>query len=155
MLHRNDTTQTGHCLGPPELRSNVPAPERALSPASCCIMRILMHSCLLWTSTHNEVCICSLVIADKPSKIYLIFYSQNSTQGVRQLVQGYANPEFFWKHLEKDLNVLAQAIGRNVDECAVLVHLVLKGVLTKDPPECKCGALFQALMLNEPTTHAI
>ena len=52
---RTDETQTGHCLGQPQGRSSVPAPERSLSPAACCILRALMHSALLWASCNNQV----------------------------------------------------------------------------------------------------
>ena len=44
-------------------------------------------------------------------------------------------PAFFWSHLEKDLELLAKAIGKGLDEAAVLIHLMLK-TLMLDPPRC-------------------
>ena len=52
---RNDTTQTGYALGPPEQRETIPSPERSLSPAACAILRAIMHSALLWATCNNEV----------------------------------------------------------------------------------------------------
>lgn len=52
----SDETQTGHVLGLPEGRTNT-HPERKLSPIACCIIRVLMHSALLWASCNNHVCV--------------------------------------------------------------------------------------------------
>jgi len=46
-------------------------------------------------------------------------------------------PEFFWRHLEKDIELLGRSIGRGMDESAITLHLVLKEVLQRDPPTCK------------------
>ena len=51
-----DKTQTGHVLGSPEGRTNT-LPERTLSPAVICILRVLMHSALLWASCNVQVLI--------------------------------------------------------------------------------------------------
>ena len=61
-------------------------------------------------------------------------------------------PEFFWKHLEKDLELLQQATGKSFDECLLFCHLILQRVLQTDPPKCEnavcffmlrhCGILF-------------
>ena len=52
----SDETQTGHVLGPPDGRTST-HPERKLSPIACCIIRVLMHSALLWASCNNHVCV--------------------------------------------------------------------------------------------------
>ena len=44
-------------------------------------------------------------------------------------------PEFFWHHLERDLQLLGQATGKSVDEAAIILHLVLRGILTQEPPK--------------------
>ena len=38
-------------------------------------------------------------------------------------------PEFFWMHLEKDIKCLMQCMGRGVDECAIVIHLVLQQIM--------------------------
>ena len=50
-----DTTETGYALGRPDQRETVPSSERTLSPAACAIVRVLMHTSLLWASCNNEV----------------------------------------------------------------------------------------------------
>ena len=43
-------------------------------------------------------------------------------------------PKFCWDHLVCDLKLLSKALGRGIDEAAILVHLVLKSILAKPPP---------------------
>ena len=43
-------------------------------------------------------------------------------------------PEFFWGHLERDVQLLATALGRNPEDAAIVVHLVLRNILTITPP---------------------
>ena len=37
---------------------------------------------------------------------------------------------FFWNHLERDLDILSKSEAKNVDDAATLVHLVLQMILT-------------------------
>ena len=37
-------------------------------------------------------------------------------------------PQFFWLHLMRDLEMLSKVIGYSVDDTALLVHLILKGM---------------------------
>ena len=46
--------------------------------------------------------------------------------------------EFLWRQLEVDLELLGRAVGRSVDDAAILLHLVLRLVLTTDPPKSVC-----------------
>ena len=46
-------------------------------------------------------------------------------------------PEFFWKHLQCDVDVLAKAVGRSKDDACLLLHLVLQRIATQNPPQCK------------------
>ena len=39
-------------------------------------------------------------------------------------------PEFVWNHLQKDLKNLAEALGKNIDDTSVVVHMVLQQMLT-------------------------
>ena len=76
-----------------------------------------MHSALLWAS-------CS---------------SNTATEGLLALVKVGGGlhppelPEFFWGHLERDLHLLGRALGKNAEEAAIVVHLVLRNILTSDP----------------------
>ena len=55
LFHRSDSTETGYALGDPAQRSQIPSPERGISPSACAVLRALMHSALLWASCNNEV----------------------------------------------------------------------------------------------------
>ena len=41
---------------------------------------------------------------------------------------------FCWDHLVCDLKLLSKAVGKGIDEAAILVHLVLKNILASSPP---------------------
>ena len=59
------------------------------------------------------------------------------TQLVKVDIRPSNLPEFFWCHLERDMELLGRAIGKNMDESAIVVHLVLKEILSRDPPPCE------------------
>ena len=44
-------------------------------------------------------------------------------------------PEFFWGHLERDVLLLSSVLGKNVEETAIVVHLVLRKILTSGHSE--------------------
>ena len=111
-----DITQTGHSLGRPEARGDIPVPERSLSPAACCIVRAIMHSALVWTSCNND--------AETGGLVALV---KNGLQTPQEL------PEFFWGHLERDVQLLAKALGKNLDDTAIVLHLVLHNILNTNP----------------------
>ena len=35
-------------------------------------------------------------------------------------------PRFFWRHLEKDLTLLASSLNRNFDDAVLIIHLLLR-----------------------------
>ena len=121
MLFREDATRTGYDLGLPQHRSLNPERVRNLSAPAVCIVRALMHSAFIWASCHNQD---ELVELSK-----LIRYKDQVLP--RDL------PEFFWLHLEKDLECLCKSTGRGMDECAIIMHLVLKRILQNDPTDCE------------------
>ena len=41
--------------------------------------------------------------------------------------------DFFWHHLERDFDILCKAVGKCSDETALLVHLIVKRILTVNP----------------------
>ena len=69
-----------------------------------------MHSILVWVSSST----------------------QKATQGLLQLVRphGLIRPselsEFFWRHLEKDLELLCRALNKNMQEAVLVLHLVIQ-----------------------------
>ena len=113
---RIDKSQTGHILGKPESRGDDPFPERSLSPAVCCIIRAILHSALLWHSYG--------VNSDTDGLMKLIKFGLDCPQDL---------PKFFWGHLQKDIQLLARALGKNIEESAIVVHLVLRNIVTLDP----------------------
>ena len=34
--------------------------------------------------------------------------------------------QFFWKHLRRDLHILSKTTGCNIDDAALLIHLILQ-----------------------------
>ena len=132
---RNDATPTGHVLGGAVSRTGIPAPERNLSSPAVCIMRALMHTAFIWCSCHQ----------------------QDSVHDLAPLVKPFVNPdhlpEFFWMHLKKDFEHLSRVTGKSIDEAVIIVHLVLKDILTKQPPACKeyyVYAMQYSVMIEPP-----
>ena len=112
---RQDTTKMGYDLGAPKNRT-ISAPERNLSARAVCIMRALMHSVLVWASCNNDSVVEAIAGLVTPQ------------------VQPEHLPEFFWAHLEKDIELLGRDTGRGLDEAVMIVHVVLRQILTTDPP---------------------
>ena len=110
-----DTTKKGHDLGAPENRT-LTAPERHLSARAVCILRALIHSAFVWASCNNQPALEAIASLVTPQVL-----PQNL-------------PEFFWAHLEKDLELLSRDTGKGLDEVVTILHLVLRHILTTDPP---------------------
>ena len=55
IVYREDTTQTGHVLGPAQHLSKQATPERWLSPVACTIIRLIIHAALAWGSVCEAV----------------------------------------------------------------------------------------------------
>ena len=114
-VFRQDATKVGHDLGAPQNRTET-SPERELSARAVCILRTLIHSAFIWSSCNNDAAagaIAGLVSPPVPPQ---------------QL------PEFFWAHLEKDLDLLGRDTGKGLEENVMIVHLVLRQILTSKPP---------------------
>ena len=111
-----------------------------------------MHSALLWASCNNQVravaryeglsyivaVVNKLLHEDEDKNNRKIVFPQAATEGLLELVKPRLPspqlPEFFWCHLEKDLQLLGRATGKSVDEAAIILHLVIRGILTQEPP---------------------
>ncbi|CAL8240472.1 unnamed protein product [Gadus morhua 'NCC'] len=95
-----DQTRAGHVLGGARQRSE--APERQMTPAQSCVLRLLTHLAMLQGACKN-----------------------------RKVVTGMVHPTprdvvvFLWDHLERDLGALGRALDLNADDAAVTVHLIL------------------------------
>ncbi|XP_064403130.1 E3 ubiquitin-protein ligase RNF213-like isoform X2 [Halichondria panicea] len=114
----NDTTKTGHDLGAPQQRTVNSERERTLSATAVNVVRVLMHASFLWAACHDQ-------------QLELIV---EVVKGVRP--QDLA--EFFWFHLVKDLECMQRSTGRGMDECVMIMHLVLKEILGTNP-SISCG----------------
>ncbi|XP_076154175.1 E3 ubiquitin-protein ligase rnf213-beta isoform X2 [Alosa pseudoharengus] len=95
-----DQTQPGHILGEARLRSE--APERQMSSVQSCLLRFLTHLAMLLGAAQNQ-------------------------QGVRAMIQHRVHNviEFLYNHLEKDMKVLGRSLDLNMDDTAIIVHLIL------------------------------
>ena len=69
-------------------------------------------------------------------------------EGLMQLIKVNIRPrdlpEFFWHHLERDIELLGRSIGRSMDESAITLHLVLREILQKNPPTCEYFELIES-----------
>ena len=113
---RYNTSRTGYDLDDSSLRIGVLSPLRSFSSSALCIMRAIMHSAFIWfASSIHESRIPDLAKLLK--------------------VQPESIDMFFWNHLQKDIEQLSLATERSIDEASVIVHLVLKEILTKKEPQ--------------------
>ena len=110
-----EDTQMGHTLGIAKSRTSTPAPERDLFPPALCILRAIMHSAFLMCSCHSRATLTELARLVKPS------------------IKPQLLPEFFWMHLKKDIDHLSRVTGKGLEESAIIVHLVLRKMLTVIP----------------------
>ena len=83
-----------------------------------------MHSSFIWASCNNVHTIEALAQLVNPPVL------------PRDL------PEFFWRHLQRDIEDLSRITAKGTDECAMIVHLVLSLILIKDPPSCELSSQF-------------
>ena len=58
-------------------------------------------------------------------------------EGLNQLTHAAVRPPdmagFFWRHLEHDITILGQAVGKSDDDVCLLLHLILKNMAMKTP----------------------
>lgn len=99
-----DETRRGHCLGPANLRSDDPTPERDLSPASTMIMRLMLHMSMYLASSAHTQDVCSLMSPTIPENML---------------------EKYLHHHIITDLRDIGKALGRNEDDVILLIHLLL------------------------------
>uniref|UniRef100_A0A3Q2W9T3 RING-type E3 ubiquitin transferase n=1 Tax=Haplochromis burtoni TaxID=8153 RepID=A0A3Q2W9T3_HAPBU len=101
---QGDQTRTGHILGEAHQRSE--APERQMTYAQSCILRLLTHLSMLQGAIKNQrvrIYLIGTLIHPTPNDVF----------------------KFLWQHLEKDMKVLGQTLDQNMDNTAITVHLIL------------------------------
>ena len=79
-----------------------------------------MHSALLWYSCHSQ----DEVAAEM-------------TTLIKRPVDPKNLNVFFWDHLRKDVEHLSQLTNQQLDQAAIIIHLVLKRILKITPPTSK------------------
>lgn len=126
-MNREDTTQTGHLLGPACDLSKQATPERDLLPVACTITRLIMHAALTWSS----ICV-TVRVHLYQCQVWYVFNLQDSTKDLANVVHPAIIhtdlPQFFLDHLTHDLDVLSQVLGTSTDDAALIIHIILKGM---------------------------
>uniref|UniRef100_A0A8C1NX99 RING-type E3 ubiquitin transferase n=1 Tax=Cyprinus carpio TaxID=7962 RepID=A0A8C1NX99_CYPCA len=99
-----DMTRPGHILGHAENRSE--APNRNHTSAQSCLLRLCLHLAMLQGAIYDQ-------------------------QGIRNMIHPNVNDvyEFLWQHLEKDMEVLGKTLNLNLDDSAIIIHLILSRFL--------------------------
>uniref|UniRef100_A0A9J7YJS3 RING-type E3 ubiquitin transferase n=1 Tax=Cyprinus carpio carpio TaxID=630221 RepID=A0A9J7YJS3_CYPCA len=99
-----DMTRPGHILGHAENRSE--APNRNHTLAQSCLLRLCLHLAMLQGAIYDQ-------------------------QGIRNMIHPNVNDvyEFLWQHLEKDMEVLGKTLNLNLDDSAIIIHLILSRFL--------------------------
>ncbi|KAF4106371.1 E3 ubiquitin-protein ligase rnf213-beta-like isoform X3 [Onychostoma macrolepis] len=99
-----DMTRPGHILGHAEKRSE--APNRNLTSAESRVLRLCLHLAMLQGVIHHQ-------------------------QGIRNMIHPDVHDvnEFLWQHLEKDMEVLGKTLNLNLDDSAIVIHLIFERFL--------------------------
>ncbi|KAI4890778.1 hypothetical protein NFI96_030762 [Prochilodus magdalenae] len=108
----SDQDQMGYILGEASERS-VPGCERNLSGASLCLVRALIHSCLIWGATQNH----------------------QATKGLFA-VSGCDVGKFLCNHLRKDIELLGKTLGKNPENAEVAIHMFLRNIIKHPAVDC-------------------
>ncbi|XP_036418081.1 E3 ubiquitin-protein ligase rnf213-alpha-like [Colossoma macropomum] len=87
--------------------------ERDLSGASLCLVRALIHSCLLWGAIDNH-------------------------KATADLIAGSAGDvgRFLSDHLQKDIELLGKALGKNTENAEIAVHMFLRYIIESASVDC-------------------
>ena len=74
-----------------------------------------MHSAFIWAICNNDQALDAIAALVSPQPDDL--------------------PNFFWAHLEADIEMLGKDTGKGLDETIMIIHLVLRQILISKPPE--------------------
>ncbi|XP_058845777.1 E3 ubiquitin-protein ligase rnf213-beta isoform X2 [Acipenser ruthenus] len=100
-----DRTRTGHILGAAQ-RGAIVACDRQMSPAAFSLLRLCTHIAMLLGAFRNKREISAMI-----------------SPAVGNVEQ------FLWRHIENDMEALGRSLGRNMDDTAVCIHLVIHAFL--------------------------
>ncbi|MGH0135413.1 UNVERIFIED_CONTAM: hypothetical protein FKN15_035521 [Acipenser sinensis] len=100
-----DRTRTGHILGAAQMGAIV-ACDRQMSPAAFSLLRLCTHIAMLLGAFRSKREISAMI-----------------SPAVGNVEQ------FLWRHIENDMEALGRSLGRNMDDTAVCVHLVIHAFL--------------------------
>ncbi|KAK7494871.1 hypothetical protein BaRGS_00013998, partial [Batillaria attramentaria] len=98
-----DQTQQGHILGAAAQRGVEVVPERQLSAVECALTRFLTHAALYLGAS----------IPNQADQVCEMVHPRIVPQDVCQ---------FFWHHLQRDLQVLQRVTGRGTDDIYLVLH---------------------------------
>ncbi|XP_067914411.1 E3 ubiquitin-protein ligase rnf213-alpha-like isoform X2 [Heterodontus francisci] len=107
-VNHGDQTQTGHILGRASKRNQVVAPDRQMTPVAFLLLRVLTHVSMMLGTVHHRQIIGEM-ISQRVSNV----------------------SEFLWQHLEIDLNQLGKTLGKNIDDIATCIHLLIDKLLNQ------------------------
>lgn len=122
---RGNPVQTGYQFGQPV--ESPALPERSMSPAVCTIVKLLIHSALVWACCVN-------------------FKKADVNQIVVSDIKEDDLPMFFWNHLVINCKSLQNHLSMGLDDVALLIHLIISKVLTTAPLEN--GEFFKDLHIS-------
>ncbi|KAL7825428.1 hypothetical protein AOLI_G00326350 [Acnodon oligacanthus] len=111
-MQTSDNDQMGYILGDASKRS-FPGCERNLSGASLCLVRALIHSCLLWGAIDNHLATEDLLA-----------------------VSGSDVGKFLCDHLQKDIELLGKALGKNTENAEIAIHMFLRNIIESPSADC-------------------
>ncbi|XP_048088902.1 E3 ubiquitin-protein ligase rnf213-alpha-like isoform X2 [Alosa alosa] len=95
-----DADQMGHILGDPSSRT-YPGCERSLSGASLCLVRALIHSCMLWAAS-------------------------DELEDINLILKPDCDVGYLCDHLQKDIELLASVLGKSTEDAEIAVHMFLR-----------------------------
>ena len=110
-----DETLQGHTLGAPAARQREAIPERNLGPTATSLLRLLTHMAMYLGANRH------------PEKTVRLILPAITVEQV---------DDFLFDHMTCDLEVLASSLGRSVEDCVLLVHLVIRNI-GKDDKKCE------------------
>ena len=85
---------------------NEPTSERLLSPSAFHIIRFFLHACMYFSYEKNGNNLVT-IMANKPANVF----------------------DFFWRHMQKDLELSRKALNINADEIYLILHTICNEIL--------------------------
>eukprot|EP00731_Ephydatia_muelleri_P016208 Em0009g632a len=74
-------------------------------------------------------------------------------QLIKPAMQESMVPEFIWRHLDKDISLLAKSLGKSTDESLLAIHMILRDIAQKDIPKDATDQTASALQSRSGREH--